>query len=436
MTSESISPRTEEIIFYVDLTTNFLKKKAVLKGLKEFMEKKNKINTGPPTLYGVLMFLAKEKPLVILGADDINHIIESINKSWDQREDQKSYLENGLFELFSYIFWKSRTTKKLYQIVIISDKPSELPEDYYNAAYGLILKAKKFSTFINIIRVGNEPDYPDTVKLKIISSETQGGIFYCSDDKHFLSVLNSLIQNRDEFKIISKEDEILESDKSFFEHLAVDLISLDGEEEEICSLCNQEKCPICQAYSDEVTKCFNCNTKFHGCCATKYAATNNIGIPHIFRCPECSTLLKIQEEFVEMFMAEEKGEDDFYTIDEIEEEAINLENIREEIVPKSNNEVTEKLSKNNLETPISEPNQPKKVRIGGFFGKEIEVKSNGTLNGQNNSSQKVVDVQNLEVKTSITRLNPPKKRKSIKLCHICGATVNTRTCPNCGADIL
>ncbi|MFX1275633.1 MAG: hypothetical protein ACFFBP_11640 [Promethearchaeota archaeon] len=446
---------SEEIIFYIDLVSNFLKKKQVLKGIRDFIEDKNKNSQYGSNLYGIVIFQAHENPINIYGKENSSSIIEIIEKSWDSREQQKSYLENGLFEIFSYIFWKSRAAKKSYRIVIISDKPSELPEDYYNAVYGLILKAKKFSTFIDIIRIGKDTDYPDTVKLKIIASETQGGVFYCQDDKHFFSVLGSLIQNKEDFKVIKEEDEVLETDKLFFDHLAVDLISLDSDDEELCSICNQEKCPICQAYSDEINKCFNCNTKFHGCCATKYASSNNIGFSHIFRCPQCSTLLKIDEEFVEMVISEDRGEEGYYTIEEVEEESVVLENIREELVEDtsipdiSQEELTEEeiprdsiveeeiVSEKMTEeiSAIDQPVKTKKVRVGGFFGAEVEVKTNATVQKEGIAPMKVIDTKDLDVKKSITSLNPPKKRKSIKLCKICGSTVSGMTCPNCGAKV-
>ena len=36
--------KKEELYFFIDISTSFLKKKILLKGLKEFIEKKKKIN--------------------------------------------------------------------------------------------------------------------------------------------------------------------------------------------------------------------------------------------------------------------------------------------------------------------------------------------------------------------------------------------------------
>jgi len=442
MSETNDAQKAEEIIFYLDITSNFLKKKNLLKGIKEFIQEKNKYKISSPSSYGVVMFQADDNPINMYGKETAEPILEIIENSWESREIERSYLENGLFEIFSYIFWKSRTLKKYFRVIIITDKPSELPESYFNVVYALIMKAKKFSTFINIIRVGKEEEYPDTVKLKIISSETQGGVFYCSDDKHFLNVLASLVKNKEEFNIIKEEIPVLPRDQTFFEHLAVDLISLEPGDEEICSICNQEVCPICDASTDEVNKCFNCNTKFHGCCASKYSLTNNIGFKHIFRCPQCSQLLKLDEEFVDMVISEESGEDEFYTVAE--------DGTKEEILDEILQDVPKVVEETEIEgmeaskilseeaTPIDSPeSETKKVRVGGFFGGEVEVKSM-PANGEKAEPAPVKVVESTiaeEPKISITQLKPPRKRKSIKLCKICGATVTTMTCPSCGAPV-
>jgi hypothetical protein len=426
---------SEEFVFFFDLTTDFLKKKTVMKAISSFIKEKNKFNAL--STFGVLMFQKDENPTNEYDLKDSDSVLNTINKSWDDRETEQSYLENGLYEILAYIFRKSRMARKNYRVIIISDAPSKLSEDYYNALYDLLIKAKKFSAFIDIIRVGNEKFYEDDVKLKVISSETYGGMFYCQDEKLLQNVLGSLVQNKKEFNVLKTEDsdQILQEDKVFYERLAVDLISLSPDDEEICSICEQELCPICEAHSDEIHKCFNCDTKFHSCCAAKYAIARNIGFINLFRCLNCETLLKIDEEFVNMVYQEDL-EERLPEIDlekpiieeplneEYEEETIVEEYVSEEIVAEVDDQ-----------QPSTEA-QFKKVRVGGYFGREV------TINTENAKNTVVSEPSELIVPTesqiSITSLNPPRKRGSttIKLCHICGATLqNTKNCPMCGARI-
>lgn len=440
MLTGSDSVNSEEFIFFIDIISDFLKKKSLMKAIGTFIKEKDKFNAL--SSYGVVIFQKDENPVNEYDIKDSEAVLNTINNAWETRETEQSYLENGLYEILAYIFRKSRDARKNYRVIIISDTPSSLAEDYYNALYDLLIKAKKFSAFIDIIRVGKEKFYEDDVKLKVISSETHGGMFYCQDEKLLQNILGSLIQNKKEFKVL-KTDEIehvLIEDKVFYERLAVDLISLSPDDEEICTICEQELCPICEAHSDEIHKCFNCSAKFHSCCAAKYSLAKNIGFKHIYRCPQCETLLKLDEEFVNMVYEEELEEEypELETEENVpaEPEEIEVEEAQEPFGEESLVEVEqieEEISIDQLKPPTPSIEPTKKVKVGGFFGKEIEIK----LKKDNLATEITKPVQEeTQPSVSITSLNPPRKRgtATITLCKICGATLqNTSNCPICGA---
>ncbi|MFX1501060.1 MAG: hypothetical protein ACFFDH_08870 [Promethearchaeota archaeon] len=444
-------PRTntinsEEFIFYLDLISDFLKKKSLIKSISNFIKEKDKFNALAS--YGIVIFQKNENPINVYDLKDADSVLKNIEQAWETREDERSYLENGLYEILAYIFRKSRDIRKNYRVIIISDTPSRLSEDYYNALYDLLIKAKKFSAFIDIIRVGDEKFYEDDVKLKVISSETHGGTFYCPNEKLLQNILGSLIQNKKEFKVIKSEepDQVLGQDKIFYERLAVDLISLSPEDQELCNICEQELCPICEAHSDEIHKCFNCNTKFHNCCAAKYALVKNIGFKHVFRCPQCETLLKLDEEFVNMVYEEdqeEELEDEVPKMDlekPVYEEPITNDYEEEQYTEDTEfqDEIIEEESEVSLEEQVTPSiDQAKKIKIGGFFGKEITI---GTRKPKEVTTSEIPPpIESKEQSISITSLKPPRKRgtRSIKLCKICGATSSTSVsnCPNCGAKL-
>ncbi|MHA2257308.1 MAG: hypothetical protein ACXACO_04925 [Promethearchaeota archaeon] len=430
---------SEEFIFYIDLITDFLKKKTVIKAISSFIKEKDKFNAL--SSYGVVMFQKDENPINKYDLKDSESVLNIISEGWENRELRQSFLENGLYEILAYIFRKSRESRKNYRVIIISDSPSKLSEDYYNALYDLLIKAKKFAAFIDIIRVGKEKFYEDDVKLKVISSETHSGMFYCQDEKLLQNIIGSLIQNKKEFKVLTTEaSQVLAEDKVFYERLAVDLISLSPDDEEICIICEQELCPICEAHSDEIHKCFNCDAKFHSCCASKYSLVKNIGFKHIYRCPQCETLLKLDEEYVDLVYQEELEEElpeidaHMNIVNESEEEFV-----EEEITDESEEDFIEEVE---IEERILEeiptdstPETTKKVKVGGFFGKEIEIKIKNDTNIAQEAQRKPKEQ---EPPVSITSLKPPRKKRtaSIKLCKICGATLkNTRNCPMCGAKV-
>ncbi len=449
------SVNSEEFIFYIDLTTDFIKKKNLSKSIGSFIKDKEKFNTL--SSYGVLLFQEDDNPITIYDAKDFEAISDVIDEKWETRETEKSLFENGLFEILAYIFRKSREARKNYRVIIISDTPSLLSEDYHNALYDLLIKAKKFDAFIDIIRLGDQKFYADDVKLKVVSSETHGGVFYCTEAKLFLNILRSLIQSKSEFIVVQpeKDDQIFEEDKIFYEKLAVDLISLDSEEEEKCDICERELCPICDAHSDEVHKCFNCNAKYHACCAANYAIANPIGFNHLFRCVQCDTLLKLDEEYVEMIYREEHEEefeaeltglgiaDGIVEEEHIEEElfedeAQSFEEDKEELVIGKEILGPEKLRPPpGLVKPPPNLISPKKVKVGGYFGREISIKTNGLNNDLVPPATETIVSDSdgttlVKEKISITSLKPPRK-STIKLCQICGFTLkSTSVCPKCG----
>ncbi|MFW9878333.1 MAG: vWA domain-containing protein [Candidatus Thorarchaeota archaeon] len=441
MLNRSDDLNSEEFIFYIDMISDFLKKRLLMKVINSFIKEKDKFNAL--SSYGIVIFQKDENPINEYDIKDSESVLNIISNSWDTRETTQSYLENGLYEILAYIFRKSRESRKNYRVIIISDTPSKLSEDYYNALYDLLIKAKKFSAFIDIIRVGNEKFYEDDVKLKVISSETHGGMFYCQDEKLLQNILGSLVQNKKEFKVIKTDemDHVLPEDKVFYERLAVDLISLSSDDEEICTICEQELCPICEAHTDEIHKCFNCSAKFHSCCAAKYSLAKNIGFRHIFRCPQCETLLKLDEDYVNMVYEEDLEEElpEIETKSVIQTESEELKHEQEEPEEEAQieeGEIEEEgISLDELKPPSPPAESTKKVKVGGFFGKEIEIKLKKEIKPTAEVDQ---PIEEKKKSVSITNLKPPRKRGSgaIKLCKICGATIqNTKNCPICGNRI-
>ena len=459
------SVNSEEFIFYVDLVSEFIKKKNFIKSVGTFIKEKAKFNTL--SSYGLLFFQEDDNPVTLYDEDNFEIITEMINEKWETKETKKSFFENGLFEILAYIFRKSRDARKNYRIIIISDAPSTLSEDYHNALYDLLIKAKNFDTFIDIIRVGDEEFYNDDVKLKVVTSETRGGVLYCKDAKSFLNILVSLVQSKSEFNVVQPEgsNQILKEDKIFYEKLAVDLITLDPDDEEKCDICGKEVCPICNTYSDEIHKCFNCNARYHACCAANYSISNNIGFNHLFRCIQCDTLLKLDEEYVDMIyeeeyeehpleVEEEQHEEEFVApvitnelLDEIPTEEVQIEeDVIEDVIEDEQEQVVigesilnpEKLkSPPSLRKPPTDKTAAKKVRVGGYFGQEITVKPNGPSDNLVSSVSSSVNgdsggTTQVEEKISITKLKPPRK-STVKLCRMCGQTlIGTSTCTKCG----
>ncbi len=422
----------EEVVFYIDLSTDFIKEKRVRKAIEDFIDEYNEMDKEAS--YGLALF-KKNKDIFSIFDEGEETIIDTISEVWDEREEGANYFENGLYYILAYIFQKSRSEPKIYRIIVLSDRPSEQSEDYHTALYDLILKSKTFNTFIDIIRIGDKKFYPDDVKLRIIASETFGGVLYCRNSKELSTYLNSLTKSREEYSFeLDEVEEIVCENLLFYERLATDLISLTDGESKVCSLCEGEQCQICEDPKDIPHKCYNCGICFHNCCIAKFSAENNIGVPYIFRCPDCGALLKIDNDLITPFLEkeEEKQEEFSFLID------------KEVVAQKEAN------TKEHVEEEEEVEPKEKKIKVGGFFGNEIilDKKTSSDTEDSVGKEPEGLEIQEIndereeekeeeeESKISITTLNPPKSVPTIKFCPLCGESVKgSKFCPKCGSKL-
>jgi len=158
---KKLSVNSEEFVFYFDLITDFIKKKNLIKSIGNFIKEKAKFNTL--SSYGLLIFQNDDNPVTLYDETDFEVFTDILDEKWETREIKRSLFENGLFEILAYIFRKSSESRKNYRVIIISDTPSTLSEDYHNALYDLLIKAKNFNAFIDIIRVGKKTSITTTL---------------------------------------------------------------------------------------------------------------------------------------------------------------------------------------------------------------------------------------------------------------------------------
>jgi len=379
-------------------------------------------------------------------------IIENaIEENWKSRPKKQSFFENGLFYIFSYIADTIKKKSRHNRIIIITDTPSDLSEDYTEALFGLVSKIKVIPTFIDIIRVSEKEErfFKDDVKLNILSSDTNGGIFYLSEKKDFMSIIKKLTKTKQIVNLFvdkSEKIKIHKEDYDFYSNLAKSLKPSQSNDVGLkCHLCQEEICPCCADINDTLQLCEGCGAAFHNCCVTNYTIQNNIGIPHIFRCPKCDILLKIrQDEIVAPF------EDSAETVDvylESEEESLNPDE-NTNLLELEPIEVDESTSVEIHDQGIQ------KVRIGGFFGKTYTIKKEGDklvyekanpLN--NNEISHQVDVNETDSTAPLNLKKPeiPKfwspsenrKRPTFINCPGCGTQlkerdINKQSCSYCG----
>jgi len=460
----------EDVFFYLDLTKDFIKVKEVIKAVKYYISEKNKINVKGH--YGLLIFQEKGNPIFITGKKDSDIIENAIQENWKTRPKKQSFFENGLFYIFSYIAETIKKKAKNNRIIIITDTPSDLSDDYTEALFNLVSKIKVFPTFIDIIRLSEKEErfFKDDVKLNILASDTKGGIFYIHKRGDFMPTIKKLVKSKQIVSTIENQRDrikIKKDDYDFYSHLAKSLKPAPLSDVGLkCHFCQEEICPCCADVNDRLLICEECGTKFHKCCVTNYTIQNNIGIPHIFRCPKCDILLKINQNDIvspydeKMESAEEYIETEEIQPDQLEEESITASDYLEN--KEALEEKTEMLDITKIEASEAEQ---KSIRIGGFFGSYYKVQKEGEKlvyqksskpNNSMNDSQKVIKNSKIITEPKLKQVEVPqywnplekqdrnstdKGMPSFFVCpgcgiHINGKDKNRHSCPNCGFKLI
>ena len=408
-----------DVFFYLDLTKSFLKMKDIIKSIKDYIVEKNKINVKGH--YGILIFQEEGNPIFITDKKDSEIISKAIEENWKNRAKETSYFENGLFYIFSYIAETVRKKSKYNRIIIITDTPSDLSDEYQEALFNIVSKIKHFPTFIDIIRITDESIrfQKDDVKLNVLTSDTQGGIFYIQDKKAFTSIMKKLVKGKQlvsTFADRPDEIKIQSEDYNFYNKLAKKLIKPIKSKNPECYFCHDLVCPLCANINDILQICEDCQNGFHTCCATNYTLTNNIGIPHIFRCPSCDVLLQIDQNLIVGTEDPEITSLDGYF--EKEWAPIIIKEQSPDFI-----ELKPSESPLNIKPPSDDDTtQEKIIRVGGFFGKIYNVKKIGG-------------------KLVYNRINSPdtKKKQKLTICPQCGATIKSegiKNCKECGNVLL
>jgi len=444
----------EHVIFYLDVTGSHVKRKDVTKAVIQFIKEKSKIN--PLTQYGLMYFKEGGHPEYV-DEKDTDILVKKISEDWKDKESNENFLENGLFYCLSVVAQISTERAGEFRVIVVTDKPSNKAAEYQEALFNLVNTVCFFPTYIDIIRVGTERFYSDDVKLRIITSTTNGGLFYVSESKHLKQILQGLTKSK-RFSALNQPEHLVidEDNKEFYEKLATDLLTPTPHEEQgLCVFCNSEICD--SGIYTRVLKCYNCNSHFHEFHVGKYAFEHNIGLLHIFRCPQCDVLLKMEEHAVlvindipieqePMDFGFESSEEE-YTPESMEME-VNMESVLDHKEYESE-EFIEMVEEESVSVPINGNGQAVPLRPSGFSFFHSPA-ANGAKLQQGSSSVKSVEqpydsfsqTEPEESATSYKREESKPRRRSASarkfmVCRICGTSNNvySKKCKNCGVNL-
>lgn len=438
----------EIIIFYIDLESTLIKPKKIIKTLENFVEeKKEKI---PNSTFSTFFYKQGDVPFLSEETQDPKTLVQQLKDDWKVRETSKSFFENGLFYCLSFLAEKASKKAGNFRIIVLSDTPSNKSSEYAEALMGLVETVRNFPTFIDIIRIGESKLYPDDVKLRIISTITSGGLFYVEDFKEFKSTFVGLAKNKT-LPDLHEGGQIIDDDKKqYYENIAKPLEPAKATKESQCVICEKKLCKYCEDEKD-LMKCPACGEIYHSCCSGLYTWKYNIGLKHIFRCLNCQSLIRMDEDFVyEMNGEAPPSAKKILSKEELEESTKEQETWEPEKEEKpEEKDLVEKQKQQSEEekTPQSSDNTTVKM---GLFG-PMRVAKKGTSPKSDTPKEKPEKTQDKtspvkkETKqggsTSLAaRRREGRTRKSTgssRICPMCSTPIKPgqKTCPNCGSPI-
>jgi hypothetical protein len=440
--------KPENIIIYLDLIGENINKKDLTKSLDFFM--KEKLKKNPRSVFSLFYFTETDEPYNSPDFSDSKEIIKILDQNWKRREQKESNFENGLFYCISTFAPRVSKSDANYRILVISDLPSNKNSEYVEALMSLVETVRTFPTFIDIIRIGHQRLYKDDVKLRIISTISAGGLFYCENAKQLQDTLSGLVKNKVLPDLISTGGQAIDiKNKAYYENLALFLQPLNVNDVPNCRLCGSALCNFCNDAVDQPKKCPNCGKQYHECCASIYSWKQNIGFKHIFRCPECQTLIKIDEDIVYKINSEVKDDEDVdeklmtnTNEQEVWTPPVEANEAAETIIPEEQTMVVPPEPSEAKPVPSAGTEQKKIIQPRGMFGPKIVVQ--GKAPSQQPAENLAESEPNMNEKNetqdslqAIREKRRARKSENLVMCPICSSIVkpDQKVCPKCGTRI-
>ncbi|UYP46344.1 hypothetical protein NEF87_002629 [Candidatus Lokiarchaeum ossiferum] len=434
----------EKIIIYLDLSSKVISKKNLLKNINSFVIAK--FESNPHHDFSIFYFKEGGEPVIQDGLISSKSVKQAIEIAYDERSNTSNYFENGLFFCLSGIASSFLAQAITFRIIVFSDLPSEKNTQYMDALMNLVETVRTFPTFIDIIRIGDERLYSDDVKLRIITTLTNGGLFYINSAKNLKEALAGLVHNKILPDLRSEGGQsISDQHKLYYMDLSLELNQppIHQRLKLKCNLCEDGLCQYCNNSSDLLKTCPSCGIALHECCSALYSWNYNIGMKNIFRCPSCGSLIRLDEKTV-------------YRVNGVEFLNEIGENTKEKTLEPEEIEESWKPESIQKPKPIKIPSsigrqtsnhetkrKPLKTKMGLFGPRPVpsnrDVEFNPTIENKDDSLIKPEPQKKITV--AELRLRREKRRESTKsqvvVCPVCSsyAKPGTVKCPKCGCPI-
>ncbi|MFX0030294.1 MAG: hypothetical protein ACFE8B_13870 [Candidatus Hermodarchaeota archaeon] len=185
-----------------------------------------------------------------------------------------------------------KSSKKLFRLLILLDtSTSKIPPYEFSLIEKLINDFRIFPFYIDIISLQIQND-EDLGLLKKIANSCNGELYQIKNVEDLDPLITTLAKKKFALEYLYSRFNLkrdLGETQSVYLNLADKLNVFH--ESAICSICSQED-------TKGIMQCPSCGILAHKKCWALWAINLNRIMPHIFRCPNCFYLLKLDRDFV------------------------------------------------------------------------------------------------------------------------------------------
>jgi hypothetical protein len=282
--------RSEDLMLIFGLDGNINDFHNILKEIGIFFENKQGIDTSDrfnfvafnsnrPVYFDNFTF---DYPLVVNALKELKENLVPLNVS------------GGLYLALTFVIDVFRIVSgKVFRIIVLMDDQN--PEiKNIEVVQNIFDQVRDFPVIVDFIRYQSQKPNEDRRLSEF--AQNYGGKFYFAKNTKDLKVVFEKILGRKKILKFPEIDQLhlVQENEMFFYNLALEPVPL-----EITNIAPEHlKCQICHDFQGELVVCPKCGTRTHAPCLALWAKISKIGVPHVFRCMQCFSLLKLPKPFV------------------------------------------------------------------------------------------------------------------------------------------
>ncbi|MFO8018428.1 MAG: hypothetical protein R6U96_07320 [Promethearchaeia archaeon] len=334
---------SEDTIILFGITPGVTEFRKVYNMLKYFMKEKKEIDYNDR--FNIIFFTGEGPKYFEDFTLNPAHLLETLSDS--KSEIIEADIAGGIFISAMYVVEVfQKISGKCFRMIILSDSGSKkIPEKQMSFLSDLLEKITDIPFIMDAVRIDGD-DPRDDLRLMKLARRTGGDLYEIDEidqeaaeaetsakekEKTVIEMLGKLsrtplnlakklkkevqeeeMQEKEQFsdlqdvlnhlkgkkKVeaelfeVNNMEDIPPKKRVFYEGLGEPLQPVGGEGNKRCMIC------FTSLKNQELLKCPNCKNIAHKICFAIWAKKSNIGIPHIFRCPNCYSLIKMDSDLI------------------------------------------------------------------------------------------------------------------------------------------